>query len=45
MTLVEDDIRRLVEALEDADDHAAVVRDDLDDLVDVAVHLRARRPW
>ena len=39
VALLEDDVGGLVEALEDADDDAAVVRDDLDHLVDVGVHL------
>ena len=47
MTLVEDDIRRLVEALEQSDDDAPVIRHDLDHLVDKAFqhgrHLRRRR--
>ena len=38
VALVEDDVRGLIEALEHADDIATVVGDDLDDLVNIALH-------
>jgi len=34
MALIQDDIGRLIESLEQADDVAPIVCDDLDDLVD-----------
>ena len=40
MALVEDDVRRLVESLQQPDNVAAVVGDDLDELIDIALQHR-----